>query len=82
MKTISNLLIALFLFSACSSDKKLDRETALKLLKDKNSTSQILDDEIYRSDPEEAKKVLDSGLGYYGSNSASYFGLLVPAITV
>ena len=62
MKAISNLLIAALLFAACSSEKKLDRETALKLLKDKSASSQIVDDEIYRSDPEEAKKILDAGL--------------------
>ena len=61
MKKIMNLCMAVVLFAACSSDK-LDRQTALKLLQDKKAYPKVLDEEIYTADPEDAKRILDSGL--------------------
>ena len=61
MKKIMNLFMAVVLFAACSSDK-LDTETALKLLQDKKAYPKVLDEEIYTADPEDAKRILDSGL--------------------
>ena len=61
MTKIMNLCMAVVLFAACSSDK-LDRETALKLLQDKKAYPKVLDEEIYTADPEDAKRILDSGL--------------------
>ncbi|SDM97982.1 hypothetical protein SAMN05421813_13142 [Daejeonella rubra] len=61
MKKIMNLFMAVVLFAACSSDK-LDRQTALKLLQDKKAYPKVLDEEIYTADPQDAKRILDSGL--------------------
>ena len=61
MRTILTFCLITILFTACSSEK-LDRETALKLLQDKKAYPKVLDEEIYTADPDDAKKILDSGL--------------------
>jgi len=58
--SLSFLSISL-LFAACSS-KELDRETALRLLREQKSSSAVIEKEIYTADPEEARRILDSGL--------------------
>jgi len=62
MKKIFSLCIAALLFGACSNNDKLDRETALKLIKDSKSYPKVLSYNIFISDPSFAKRVLDAGL--------------------
>ncbi|MBC8053817.1 MAG: hypothetical protein H7Y13_12200 [Sphingobacteriaceae bacterium] len=61
MKNTLNLLIALLLFASCSSND-LDRETALKLIKEEKLYPKVIDQEIYTGDPVHARKVLETGL--------------------
>jgi hypothetical protein len=62
MKNFVYLYIGAIILSACTSEKKLDRELALKILKEQKTYPKIVDEEIYTADPEDAKKILDSGL--------------------
>ncbi len=62
MKNILNLCIAALLLAACSSNEKLDRETALKLIEDSKTYPKVISYNIYISDPDFAKRVLDAGL--------------------
>lgn len=65
---MKNLLIpalAVLFIPSCSSDK-LDRETALKLLQEQKGYPKPVTEEIYTSDPDEAKKILDAGLDQEG----------------
>jgi len=61
MRKILNLCFVAMLFTSCASEK-LDRETAQTLLLDQKAYPKILDEEIYTADPEDAKRILDSGL--------------------
>ncbi|WP_374163817.1 hypothetical protein [Arcticibacter sp. MXS-1] len=60
MKKILTCLLPIFLIVSCSSEK-LDREKALKLLKE-NHQSQPATYNIFVSDPTYAKRMLDAGL--------------------
>ncbi|MGB4400560.1 MAG: hypothetical protein WBJ10_14400 [Daejeonella sp.] len=62
MKNILNLCIAALLLAACSSNEKLDRETALKLIEDSKTYPKVVGYNIFVSDPAYAKRVLDAGL--------------------
>ncbi len=62
MKKILNLCIAAILLSACSNNEKLDRETALKLIEDSKTYPKVISYNIFVSDPDFAKRVIDAGL--------------------
>lgn len=62
MKNIIYMCIAAISFVACNNNEKLDRETALKLIKDSKSYPKVLSYNIFISDPLFAKRVLDAGL--------------------
>ncbi|MGX5690274.1 hypothetical protein [Arcticibacter tournemirensis] len=61
MKKIVSLLALAFLFVACGSND-LDKETALKILKEQGNNSKVIDFEIYTADPVQVRKVLDAKL--------------------
>jgi len=62
MKSILTLCIAAILLSSCDSKEKLDRETALAILKEENTYPKPLTEDIYIADPADAKRLLDAGL--------------------
>lgn len=62
MKKILSLCIAALLLVACSNNEKLDRETALKLIEDSKTYPKVISYNIFISDPDFAKRVLDAGL--------------------
>lgn len=62
MKNILSLCIVGLLLAACSNDEKLDRETALKLVEESKTYPKVISYNIFKSDPEFAKRVLDAGL--------------------
>jgi len=62
MKKILSLCIAALLLAACSNNQKLDRETALKVIKDSKTYPKIISYNIFISDPTFANRVLDAGL--------------------
>ncbi|HXH99294.1 MAG TPA: hypothetical protein VNI52_03430 [Sphingobacteriaceae bacterium] len=66
MKSILNLSLLFFLFLGCTSTEKLDREKAFKVLQEEKVFPKIVDAEIYVADPEEAAKVIKSGLEQEG----------------
>lgn len=62
MKNIVTLVITLLILSSCSSGEKLDRETALKMLKEYQGDSKISTYSIFVTDPTFAKRMIDAGL--------------------
>jgi hypothetical protein len=62
MKSILTLCIAAILLTSCESKEKLDRETALSILKEENTYPKTLTEDIYIADPVDAKRLLDAGL--------------------
>lgn len=62
MKNILNLWIAGLLLAACSSNEKLDRETALKLIEDSKTYPKVISYNIFIADPAFATRVLEAGL--------------------
>lgn len=62
MKSILTLCIAAILLASCDSKEKLDRETALSILKEENTYPKPLTEDIYVADPADAKRLLDAGL--------------------
>src|SRR5690606_13505679 len=61
MKSILTLCIAAILLTSCESKEKLDRETALSILKEENIYPKPLAEDIYIADPADAKRLLDAG---------------------
>ena len=61
MKALS-LLISILLFVACSSKKDLSRDEALQKIKQERNFPIVIDYDVYCSDPEFGRKVLDAGL--------------------
>lgn len=53
-------------FESYTIKKELGNEAALKQIKQENKYPKIIDFDIYCSDPEAAKKVLDAGLEIAG----------------
>lgn len=66
MKSILYLYLCIFLLSACTSAEKLDREKALEILQESKKFPKVVEKEIYIADPEEARRILDSGLEQEG----------------
>lgn len=62
MKSILTLCITAILLTSCESKEKLDRETALAILKEENTYPKPLTEDIYIADPVDAKRLLDAGL--------------------
>src|SRR5690606_34453868 len=62
MKSILILSIAVILLTSCESKEKLDRETALSILKEENTYPKPITEDIYIADPADAKRLLDTGL--------------------
>ena len=62
MKSILILSIAVILLTSCESKEKLDRETALSILKEENTYPKPITEDIYIADPVDAKRLLDAGL--------------------
>src|SRR5690606_7402186 len=62
MKSILTLCIAAILLTSCDSKEKLDRKTALSILKEENTYPKPLTEDIYIADPVDAKRLLDAGL--------------------
>lgn len=62
MKNLFNLCMAALLLAACSSNEKLDRETALKAIQDSEAYPKGISYNIFLSDPAYAKRVLEAGL--------------------
>lgn len=62
MKSILTFCIVAILLTSCESKEKLDRETALSILKDENTYPKPLTEDIYIADPVDAKRLLDAGL--------------------
>jgi|SRR5690606_28041839 len=62
MKSIIILCIPAILLTSCESKEKLDRETALSILKEENTYPKPITEDIYVADPAEAKRLLDAGL--------------------
>ncbi|MEJ6979428.1 hypothetical protein WG906_03145 [Pedobacter sp. P351] len=62
MKNLLNFLLAIFVFASCSSEQKLDRDQAFKILQENKMFPKVIEEEIYIADPEDAKKMLDLGL--------------------
>src|SRR5690606_35016771 len=62
MKSILTLCIAAILLTSCDSKEKLDRETALSILKEENTYPKPLTEDVYIADPVDAKRLLDAGL--------------------
>lgn len=62
MRNIIYLSVIVFLLSTCKSKEKLDRGEAFTILQEKKIFPKIVGVEIYVADPEEAKKILNSGL--------------------
>jgi len=62
MKSILTLCIAAILLTSCESKEKLDRETALSILKKENPYPKPITEEIYIADPVDANRLLDAGL--------------------
>ncbi len=62
MKKILSLCLAALLLAACSNNEKLDRETALRLIEHSKTYPKVISYNIFISDPEFAKRVLDAGL--------------------
>ena len=61
MKTIVILCATILLMAGCGQPK-LDKATALDLLKTENGYPRIVDYDIYCADPAHARRVLDAGL--------------------
>jgi len=61
MKLLTILFLALLIFG-CASEKTLSREEAFQKLQQDKSYPHEINFDIYCSDPEAAKKVLDAGL--------------------
>ena len=64
-KTILTLSVFYLLLAGCAS-KELSREEALQLIQQKEQYPKVIDLDIYCSDPEFAKKVIDAGLDKEG----------------
>ena len=62
MKIILTLCIAAILLASCDSKEKLDRETALSILKEENTYPRPITEDIYIADPVDAKRLLNAGL--------------------
>lgn len=62
MKSILTLCIVALLLTSCESKEKLDRETALSILKEENTYPKPITEDIYIADPVDAKRLLDAGL--------------------
>src|SRR5690554_7337703 len=62
MKSILTLCITAILLTSCESKEKLDRETALAILKEENVYPKPITEDIYIADPVDAKRLLDTGL--------------------
>lgn len=62
MKSILTLCIAAILLTSCDSKEKLDRKTALSILKEENTYPKPVTEDIYVADPADAKRLLDAGL--------------------
>ncbi|MFE3872221.1 hypothetical protein ACFX5F_13410 [Flavobacterium sp. ZS1P70] len=62
MKKLSCILTVVIITITSCTNKTLDEKTAIELIKKEYQYPRILDYDIYRSDPEHARKVLNSGL--------------------
>lgn len=62
MKSILTLCVAAIMLTSCESKEKLDRETALSILKEENTYPNPINEDIYIADPVDAKRMLDAGL--------------------
>lgn len=62
MKNILNLLTAAIFLISCNSGEKLDRETAFMLLQDNNVFPKAITYNIFTTDPNFAKRMIDAGL--------------------
>jgi len=62
MKSILTLCIAAIMLTSCESKEKLDRETALSILKEGSTYPRPITEDIYIADPVDAKRLLDAGL--------------------
>lgn len=65
-KFIIILLPIAFLISSCAEKNELNREEALRLIKQDKQYPTVIDYDIFCSDPEFAKRVLDAGLETQG----------------
>ncbi len=61
MKKIFAIVGLFLIFTACTN-KKLDKETALKILQEQEGYPKTIDTEIYIADPADARKLIDAGL--------------------
>lgn len=61
MKGILILCISAILFAACTADK-LDRDEALKLIREKNIYPKVVSYNVFTADPVYARRMLDAGL--------------------
>ena len=62
MKTSLIVYTACLIIAACSSNEELSREEALRLIQQDKQYPKVIDYDIYRSDPQFARAVLDAGL--------------------
>lgn len=62
MKNIIALFISVLILSSCGSQEKLNRETALKILKENQGNSKVSTYSIFITDPTYAKRMIDAGL--------------------
>src|SRR5690606_21274506 len=62
MKSVLTLCIAAIMLTSCESKEKLDRETALSILKEENTYPRPITEDIYIADPVDAKRLLNAGL--------------------
>ncbi|MFV8466969.1 hypothetical protein [Flavobacterium sp. LB1P62] len=62
MKKLSYILTVVIITITSCTNKTLDEKTAIELIKKEYHYPRVLDYDIYRSDPEHARKVLKSGL--------------------
>lgn len=67
MKPLTIILCSFWLLLAgCKSKKELTREEAFRLLQESKTYPKVIDYDLYVSDPQEAKKVIDAGLETQG----------------
>lgn len=62
MKKVLAILISILVLASCSSNVKLDTETALLVLREQSIYPKSLNEDIYIADPADARRLLDAGL--------------------